>query len=132
MMYGLALLARPAAFDACTRAMEIASESDEAGLTKAASRVVQILEGVIDKPIAPAMQLEKARRRFTILLNYLILIVDRELCKTPTNVFARRPTEVRRCPTAGEAGNRIARRSQAARITSFDTKPRKKAYPRAW
>jgi hypothetical protein len=80
-------------------ASEIERCSDEAGLCKAASRVVQILACVIDKPIAPAEQLSEARRRFNVLLNYLVLIVDRELHNRPPIVSHNKSLEATRAPT---------------------------------
>lgn len=112
-------------------ASEIERGSDEAGLSKAASRVVQILACVIDKPIAPAEQLDEARRRFNILLNYLVLIVDRELRDKPLMVPNDKPMKVTRARIIDAAGNGIGKDRQGRRPVCARN-ARRKVSDRQW
>ncbi|RYG95145.1 MAG: hypothetical protein EON58_14790 [Alphaproteobacteria bacterium] len=50
-------------------ATEILNESDNPGVRCAAARVVEVLEGVIDLPIASAKQLQRSRQRFARLMD---------------------------------------------------------------
>lgn len=61
-------------------AREIMDESDHPNLRREASRVHDILENVIDKPVASSKQLQEARRRYTTLLNCLVSLDEAQEC----------------------------------------------------
>ena len=80
-------------------ASEIVLVSSDPALSKAASRVVDILEGVVDLQIAPAKQLQEARRLFTVLLNHLVVVPNGGAGEEPTHHSFPQPHERRTTPS---------------------------------
>lgn len=112
-------------------AKEISSESEDPGVRRAAARVVQILEPVIDLPLATAKQLQEGRRRFGVLVNVLGDVRENGNKLPLSSVVAphdimKRVNHVKQERVA----HRIAPKSPADRNMKFVTRQTRKTFQR--